>query len=310
MPAMKESPFDDLMAVKGEDAADIRWIEEIHQGTVGIKLRAEKVLFSERSLYQRVEVVQTPGHGRVLINDGVFMLSERDEFIYHEMIAHVPLFVHPDPKQVLIIGGGDGGTVREALRHKTVERAVMVEIDGTVVEAARGHLPGLSCALDDPRLELRIEDGVGYAANAVEASEKFDVAIVDSTDPVGPARPLFDRDFYGNISRLLSADGILVTQAESPFYDRDLQRPMLANQRPFFPRLHLYLFQSLLYPGGLWSFGFASKGLCPIRDLDPVRVRAAGFPLNYYTPAIHRAAFALPAFLLEDRGALLDPMPE
>ncbi|MCG6893447.1 MAG: polyamine aminopropyltransferase [Desulfobacteraceae bacterium] len=279
----------------GDQAMDL-WVREVHRGVVALSFKVEKTLFSGKSPYQQVDVIQTAGHGRMLLNDGIVMISERDEFVYHEMIAHVPLFVHPDPKRVLVIGGGDGGTVREVVRHPGVECVVMVEIDEMVVHACREHFPQVSSALDHPKLSLHIEDGVRFVA---ETKERFDVVIVDSTDPIGPAQPLFDKAFYENTAGLLLDGGILITQAESPFYDPDLQRPMLANQRPYFPRLHLYLLTNLTYPGGLWSFGFASKGPDPLRDFDPRRVEASGLRFRYYNADIHRAAFALPTFVTE-----------
>ena len=289
-----------------DDTSPALWVREIHKDQVGLSFKVEETLFSETSPYQRVDVVRTRGHGAMLINDGVIMLSERDEVVYHEMIAHVPLFVHPDPRRVLIIGGGDGGTAREVLKHPAVERAVMVEIDETVVRACRDHLPEVSVAFDNPRLDLRIDDGVRFVH---DTDERFDVVLVDSTDPVGPAAPLFDRAFYGDVSRILADDGIMVTQAESPFYDPEIQGSMLENQRPLFLRLHLYLFSTLTYPGGLWSFGFASKGPCPWRDFDPERVRRANFDLGYYNIDIHRAAFCLPTFIRSVLSGIIDPLP-
>lgn len=284
------------------------WVSETHQGHIRLGFKVEEVLFSGKSPFQKVDVLRTRGHGALLLNDGLVMLTERDEFIYHEMIAHVPLFVHPDPRRVLIIGGGDGGTAREALRHPSVERVLMIEIDEMVVDACKVHMPSVNDGVyEDPRMELRIADGVEFVA---KTEEKFDVVLVDSTDPVGPATPLFDRAFYENASRILTEQGILITQAESPFYDTKIQEPMLANQRPFFPRLHIYLFTNLTYPGGLWSFGFASNGLCPIHNFDPERVRAAGLATRWYTPGIHRAAFQLPAFVSENLAGVLDPAPE
>lgn len=281
------------------------WIKEIHKETVALSFKIEKTLFSERSQFQQVDVVQTAGHGVMLLNDGIVQLSERDEFVYHEMIAHVPLFVHPSPKQVLVIGGGDGGTVREVLKHRSIERVVMVEIDEMVVQACRRHLPSVSWALDDPRLELRIEDGVKFVK---DTGERFDVVIVDSSDPIGPAEPLFNQLFYERVAAILAADGIMVTQAESPFYDHDIQYPMLMNQRPFFKKLHLYLFSNLTYPGGFWSFGYASKGICPLKDFDPARVEKAGIATRYYNIGIHRAAFMLPTFVKENLAEVLDPV--
>ena len=281
------------------------WVREIYKGIMGLGFKVEKTLFSGQSPFQQVDVVKTAGHGAMLLNDGMVMLSERDEFVYHEMIAHVPLFVHPNPETVLVIGGGDGGTVREVLKHPTVRRVVMVEIDEMVVQACKEFLTSVSSALDDPRLELRIEDGVKYVA---ETAERFDVVIVDSTDPVGAAKPLFNSVFYENAAGILTDQGILVSQAESPYYDPDIQVAMLTNQRPFFKRLHLYLFTNLTYPGGLWSFAFASKGLCPGQDFDAGRVAASGIGFRYYNPQIHRAAFALPTFVAKTLQGITDPI--
>jgi spermidine synthase len=281
------------------------WVRETHRDIVGLSFKVKRTLFSRRSAYQQVDVVETCGHGNLLLIDGVVMLSELDEFVYHEMIAHVPLYVHPDPRRVLVVGGGDGGTVREVLRHEGVERVTMVEIDETVVEASRRFLPSVSCGLDDPRCDLRIEDGVRFVSRS---RERFDVVIVDSTDPIGPAEPLFDASFYRNVKRLLAPQGILISQAESPFYDPDLQVSMFTHQRPLFDKLHLYLFTNVSYPGGLWSFGFASDHCHPVRDFNPDRVNTAGLAYRYYSPDIHRAAFTLPGFIQTNLAGLLDPV--
>ena len=282
------------------------WVKEIYRDDLaGLSFKVEKTLFSGQSKFQKVDVVKTRSHGNILLNDGIIMLSERDEFVYHEMIAHVPLFVHPSPKRVLVIGGGDGGTVREIIRHPEVERVVMVEIDEMVVNVCREHIPSVSCALDDPRVELLIEDGAKYVAGT---QEKFDVIMVDSTDPIGPSIPLFSKAFYKNVTSVLASDGILISQAESPFYDQDLQRSMLMNQRPFFKKIHLYLFSTLTYAGGLWSFGYASESLCPIADFDPARVEKSGISTRYYNPGIHFSAFALPNFVSEGLNDILNPI--
>ena len=281
------------------------WIREETDGIVEMGFKKERTLFATCSPYQRIEIVETAGHGRMLLIDGIVMLTERDEFIYHEMIAHVPLFVHPQAANVLVIGGGDGGTVREVLRHPSVERVVMVEIDAAVVEASREYLPVVSCAFGDPRLELIIGDGIHYVA---EVEERFDVVIVDSTDPVGPGVGLFGRPFYESIARVLNPEGILITQAESPFYDPETQVFMLTHQRPLFERLHLYLYTTLSYPGGLYAFGYASQGPHPLADLNSQRIQASGFVSRYYNADIHQAAFMLPAFMAERFEALLDPL--
>ncbi|MFP4475845.1 MAG: polyamine aminopropyltransferase [Desulfatibacillaceae bacterium] len=281
------------------------WVREVYHGTFGLQFKVVETLFSRRSPYQRVDVVRTAGFGRMLLCDGAVMLTEGDEFVYHEMIAHVPLFVHPKPASVLVIGGGDGGTAREVLRHESVSRCVMVEIDEMVVEASREHLPGMG-PWDDPRLDLRIADGVEFTRTT---EERFDVVIVDSTDPVGPATVLFSEGFYADVARVLTDDGILVAQAESPYFDGMVQRRMLENQRTHFPRLHLYNISNLSYPGGLWSLTFASRGLCPIRDFREDAARAGGFETRYYNPMIHRAAFGLPEFVRKNIQGVADEPP-
>ena len=284
------------------------WVCETHQDSVALSFRVENTLFSDQSPYQQVDVVQTRAHGAMLLNDGIIMVSERDEFVYHEMIAHVPLFVHPAPRRVLIIGGGDGGTAREVLRHQTVEQVVMVEIDKMVVDACKAHIPSVAAALDDKRLELEIDDGVKYVQQA--ENRAFDVVLIDSTDPIGPAQPLFDAAFYENVAARLTENGIMISQSESPFYDTPIQKTMFANQRAYFDRLHMYTFANLTYPGGLWSFGFASKGLCPLGDLDPKRVSHSGFDTRYYNPQLHWGAFSLPSFVTDNLEGLLDAVPQ
>jgi spermidine synthase len=268
------------------------WVEERNQDTHALRLRVDEVLFRGKSEYQTVEIVATAAHGRVLLIDGLFMLSERDEFVYHEMIAHVPLLAHPDPRRVLVIGGGDGGTVRECLRHRSVEHIDLVEIDGLVVSACREHLPATAACLDDPRVQVHVADGVRHVA---ETASCYDVVLVDSTDPVGPAQPLFGPEFYADVHRVLGDDGVVVSQAENPWYELEAQRSLLQTLRPRFPHVTLYNYQNLLYPGSLWSFSFASKGPGPDAPLDPDRVAALG-ELRWWTPALQRAAFALPAF--------------
>ncbi|MBA6358167.1 polyamine aminopropyltransferase, partial [Colwellia sp. BRX8-3] len=188
------------------------WVEEKFEDFLGIKFKVEKVLFSGKSEFQTVDVVETKGHGKMLLNDGLIMVTERDEFAYHDMISHVPLFVHPHPKNILVIGGGDGGTAREVIRHLSVKKCTMVEIDEMVVDACKKHIPQTASALDDERIDLIIGDGVQFVK---ETTEKFDVIIVDSTDPIGPAQPLFGEAFYKDVFNCLADDGIVVAQGES-----------------------------------------------------------------------------------------------
>ena len=275
------------------------WVDEVYQGIVRTSFRLKKRLFKAKSPFQTVEVVETAGHGKLLLIDGMTMVSERDEFVYHEMIAHPALFLHPGPRRVLVIGGGDGGTVREVLRHKSVERCVLVEIDGLVVEASRKYIPQTAGALSDRRVVVKIEDGVKFVA---ETKEKFDVVIVDSTEPFGPAKELFGKSFYKNVKRILTKDGIVVSQAGSPFYEIVTITNLCKIMRPIFPVVEVCLFSNLTYPGGLWAFTFATKGLHPVRDFVPARVNAAGQKLRWYNAEIHVGSFALPNFLKQEAG--------
>jgi len=275
-------------------SAKPRWVDEEYQGIVRTGFRLKRRVFKGRSPYQSVEIVSTAGHGKLLLIDGMTMVSERDEFVYHEMIAHVPLFVHPRPRRVLVIGGGDGGTVREVLRHPSVERCVLAEIDPLVVEASRRHLPLTAAKLSDRRCEVRIGDGVAFVRGT---SERFDVVIVDSTEPFGPAKELFGAAFYRDVRRVLTEDGIVVSQAGSPFYEIGTIKNLGRILRPIFRVVAPYLFTNLTYPGGLWAFTYASKGPRPVADFRPARARAAKMPLRWYNAEVHAAAFALPTFV-------------
>ncbi len=280
-------------------SAKTRWADEEYQGIVRTGFRLKKKLFKGRSPFQTVEVVETRGHGRLLLIDGMTMVSERDEFVYHEMIAHVPIFLHPKPRRVLVIGGGDGGSVREVLKHKSVERCVLVEIDALVVEASRKYLPLTAAKLSDKRAVVRIEDGVKFVR---ETGERFDAVIVDSTEPFGPAKELFGTGFYKDVKRILTEDGIVVSQAGSPFYEIATIKNLDRILKPIFPVTGAYLFTNLTYPGGLWAFTFASKGLRPVKDFRPARVKAAKLPLRWYNAEVHAGAFALPAFVRKALG--------
>lgn len=268
------------------------------------EVRAE--LYRGRSPLQEIVVLDTVPFGRALVLDGALQTTERDEYAYHEMLAHVPLFAHPDPRRVLIVGGGDGGLLRRVLEHP-VELAVQVEIDQAVVEVSRTYLPSVSAgAFDDPRVRLVIGDGVRYLA---ETSERFDVILVDSTDPVGPAVALFGGEFFRSAGRALRERGIFVIQSGSPLLQTAQLRSAVDQLRTAFPIVRPYLGMVPAYPGILWSFTAASAGTDPARA-DPVAIAArmarVGMRTRYYTPDVHGAAFALPAFLarlLEDPRA-------
>ena len=275
------------------------WVDEVYQGIVRTSFKLKKRLFKGKSPFQTVEVVETAGHGKLLLIDGMTMVSERDEFVYHEMIAHPALFLHPKPRRVLVIGGGDGGTVREVLKHRSVERCVLVEIDGLVVSASRKYIPQTAGALSDARAQVLIADGVKFVA---ETEEKFDVVIVDSTEPFGPAAELFGPAFYKNVKRILTEDGVVASQAGSPFYEISTIQNLFKITTKIFPIVEVCLFNNLTYPGGLWAFTFATKGLHPVKDFRPARVKAAKLKLRWYNADIHAACFALPNFLKKAIG--------
>ncbi len=261
----------------------------------GVELHFDcEVLYSKKSPYQTVEVVNSSYFGKVLLNDGVIMVTERDEFVYHEMISHVPLFVHPNPKKILVIGGGDGGTAREVVKHPSVEVCKVVEIDALVVESCKEYIPQTASSYFHPKVQVKIEDGVQYVLNT---KERYDVVIVDSSDPIGPAVPLFGEEFYKGVYNVLNDDGIVVSQAESPFYLLESQKKLFSITRPLFPIVDLYHYGNFSYPGGLWSFLFASKKYHPIVDLKEQRVKDSSIKFQYYNTSIHIGSFASPSFL-------------
>ena len=290
-----------LSEPKDEIKSDL-WIEEKHRVQTALRFRVGETLFRGKSSFQEVAVVHTVPLGRMLLNDGLVMCTEKDEFVYHEMIAHVPLFTHPDPQNVLVIGGGDGGTVREVLRHKSVRKCRLVEIDKMVVDACVKFLPSISKALKDRRAHVTIADGVKFVATT---KERFDVVLVDSTDPIGPAAPLFGKKFYSDVRRVLKSGGVVVSQGESPYYEAHAQGSLLGILAAVFKKAHVYNFSNLSYPGGLWSFAYASDELCPVRDFSPERVRRSKLDFQYYNDDLHAACFQLPQFQRKALGKRL-----
>jgi spermidine synthase len=260
-------------------------------------LREARVLYDSETDHQRLRVFENPTFGRILTLDGVVQVTERDNFVYHEMMAHVPIFAHGGAKRVLIIGGGDGGMARAALAHRTVEQVTMVEIDAGVVTFCREYLPGVSAgAFDDPRLRLVISDGAAFVR---DTGDRFDVIIVDSTDPVGPGEVLFTDTFYGHARRCLTEGGILVTQNGVPF----LQGEELTNTMRAFKALFLdwgcYIATVPTYAGGPMAFGWGTDGTARDVALEALKDRfsSSGIDTEYYTPAVHKSAFALPRYI-------------
>ncbi|PLX89144.1 MAG: spermidine synthase [Desulfuromonas sp.] len=278
------------------------WYTEKHTDHSGITLRIKKTLFSGKSPFQQLDIVETEDFGRMMLLDGLVMVTERDEFVYHDMITHPALFTHPAPKNVLVIGGGDGGSIREIVKHPGVEQAVLCEIDGLVIEKSIALLPTMACAIDgsDPRVTLHVDDGIAYIR---EHQNAFDVILIDSTDPIGPAVGLFEEEFYRLVNGALKEDGIMVAQSESPFYHAEIQRAMYRNLRAVFPIVEMYQAFIPTYPSGLWSFAFASKRYHPVDDFDRQRAASRPFATRYYNEDLHLGAFMLPTFARENISA-------
>lgn len=259
-------------------------------GSLGLALKVDRVLHHEQTKYQDLHVIECGPLGRVLLLDGIIQTTEYDEPGYHEMLAHVPLLTHPAPSRVLIIGGGDGGTLREVLRHPTVRQVDLCEIDGGVVEAAKRFFPGLTVGFDDPRLKLTIGDGVAFVN---ETRERYDAILIDSSDPDGPARGLFGEAFYQSVKKALAPGGVAAALAESYFLYPELIRDTFALLEGIFPHACYYTAQVPTYNSGLMGFALMTTLAYPLSPPDAMRAGEL-MPLKYYTEAVHRAAFALP----------------
>ncbi|HZK18606.1 MAG TPA: polyamine aminopropyltransferase [Clostridia bacterium] len=267
------------------------WFTEKQDKGLAIGCEVLKTLHSETTPYQKIAVYDTVQFGRMLTLDGIIQTTINDEFFYHEMITHVPLTTHPKPRKVLVIGGGDGGTIREIVKHKFVEEATLVEIDRRVVEVSKEYLPEISCALEHPKVEVLFKDGIKH----IEDHKNFyDVVIVDSTDPIGPAVGLFSKEFYRAVFGALREDGLFVAQTESPFFDKDFVSRVYRDIGDVFPIARLYLSVVPTYPGGFWGFTMGSNVHDPA-NYD--RKRAQDLKTRYYSPDIHEKALALPPFV-------------
>ena len=274
------------------------WFSESHTPDVKLSLKVKKQLYSKKSDYQKIDVFDTHEFGKVLSLDGNIMLTERDEFIYNEMIVHVPMAVHPGIKRVLVIGVGDGGVVGELTRYERIKRIDLVEMDEEVAEACRQYLPANAGRLDDERVHIYYENALKYIRRC---EEKYDLIIVDSNDPFGPSEGLFTREFYGNCYKALKSDGIMVNQQGSPFYAEDADAMQRSHKRIVntFPISRVYQAHIPSFAAGYWLFGFASKKYHPIDDLDAEGWNALHLKTKYYTTRLHKGAFYLPAFLEE-----------
>ena len=278
------------------------WFSEFHTPDVKHSIRVQRHLHSQKTAYQQIDIYDTPEFGRVLTLDGNVMLTERDEFIYHEMITHVPMAVHPDVKQVLVVGGGDGGVVRELIKYDTIEQIDVVEPDPLLVEVCRKYIPEIANSLTDSRVNIYHEDGLRFIRSKGDA---YDLIIIDSPNPFGAGEGLFTKEFYGNCYNALHEDGVMINQNESPFYMEEAFQCQRMHRRILetFPICRVYQAHIPSYPSGHWLFGFASKKYHPLDDLDKVGWKLKGIHTKYYEPRLHAGVFALPVYveeLLED----------
>ncbi len=268
---------------------------EITPGGYGIAIKRGETLFSEQSDYQKVEIFESNSTlGRVLTLDDLMMLTEGDEWHYHEMIAHIPMMQHPNPETVLVIGGGDGGTVREVLKHKTVKKVVLCEIDGMVIDACKKYLPTVACELDNPKCEILVEDAIEYMK---DKENMFDIVLIDSTDPMGPGEGLFTDEFYTNVKRSLKKGGIMVAQSESPFAQTESVRKMYVQLKKVFPICAPYTSNIPTYPGGYWAWAFCSEEVEPLSYYAEDREQDIVKTCKIYNREYHNARFALPNYL-------------
>jgi spermidine synthase len=270
------------------------WFDETYGGKIRFGLKVSRSIFHGRSEFQAVDVVETEVFGRALALEDAWMTSERDEAHYHEMIVHPALTSARSIRRVLVIGGGDGGTVREVLRYTEVEHVTMVELDKLVVDACKEHLPSFGVPWDDKRLTMRFEDGIAYLNNY--AGEPYDVILIDGSDPVGPAEGLYSSPFYESAKRCLVAGGVLVSQTESPIAMAEDFARIVKTLRTSFKRAEPYIVPIPLYPSGMWSFSFASDAVDPLA-FDDARAKRIEAVTRYYNRDVHRAAFALPNFV-------------
>ena len=274
------------------------WYTENHTEHVRFSMKVKEQLFNMQSEFQHISVLDTFEFGRVLTLDGFLMVTEKDEFIYHDMIVHVPMATNLEIKKVLVIGAGDGGAIRELTRYQSIEQIDMIEIDSMVVDVCRKYLPQTACKLDDPRVHIYFEDGLKFVR---KMENLYDLIIVDSTDPFGPGEGLFTKEFYGNCYNALNEKGILVNQHESTYYDEYVNAMKRAHLRltELFPVAEVYQAHIPTYPSGHWLFGYASKHYDPLKDLQADKWNALGIKTKYYNTSLHLGAFALPNYVKE-----------
>ncbi len=274
------------------------WYSELHTSNVKLSIRIEKQLFSGNSDCQRIDVMESVEFGKFIALDGEILFSEKDEFVYDEMVTHVPMAVHPKVRHVLIIGGGDGGVAKELTQYDSIEKIDVVEPDEMLVEVCREHFPELAVGLEDKRVNVYYQDGLRFLRNK---SEEYDLIINDATDPFGHTEGLFTKEFYGSCYKALKEDGIMVYQHGSPFYDEDKTECMKMHRKAFrsFPVSRVYQAHIPTCSSGYWLFGFASKKYHPIEDLKAKEWKKLKIKTKYYTTNLHKGAFMLPKYVEE-----------
>ncbi len=273
----------------------VRFTEKEPYSPVEYSYEVDRVLYKGKSKFQEILVLENPDFGRMLILDGIVQLTEKDEFFYHEMLTQVVMHSDPEPRRIVIIGGGDGGAVREVLKHESVEKLYFVELDEEVINVSKKYLPSLSCSIDDPRVEIKTMDGADFIKQTVE----IDIVIVDSTDVIGFARTLFTKEFFISVSNALTDNGMFVTHTESMHFHKDIVVEMQYKIKDVFPVVDLYTTSIATYPGNWWAFAVGSKKLDPREVRRPFKIDT-----KYYDTEIHKQSFLTKDFyqrLLENR---------
>lgn len=268
----------------------IKFFEKDPYALIEYVYEIENIFYNKKSKFQEIKVVESSYFGKMLILDGVVQLTEKDEFFYHEMLTHVAMHAHPNPRKVAVIGGGDGGTVREVLKHKSVEKVYFIEIDEEVIKVSKKFFPTLSCDIDNPRVDIRHIDGAKFLKTC---DGEIDVVIVDSTDIIGFATSLFTKEFFASAKKKLTENGFYVTLSESLHFHRDIVIEVQETIKSVFPVVDLYTVPIATYAGNWWTFSVASKGLSPREMRNKFKIKT-----KYYSEEIHQNAF-LPRGLYE-----------
>lgn len=272
------------------------WYTEKYEGISGLTLKIKNILHNEKSKFQTVEIIDTEAYGKMLLLDGLVMTTEKDEFFYHEMISHIPMLSHPNPERVLVVGGGDGGTVREVLKHTSVKEVVLCEIDEAVINVSKKYLPSIAGKLDDKKVVINIEDAVEYMKRQ---KNNFDVILIDSTDPLGPGGGLFTEEFYTNVKNALKKDGVIAAQSESPILNQKELGLISSLLKKVFPVVKTYIAPVPTYPGSFWSWTFCSETVNPLVIANEANAEAIEKQAKFYNREIHKSVFVLPNFIRE-----------